>query len=95
MDGLDERLEEYRKLGATFTKWRGVINPNNSVGGITANAYTLARYAKSQLQGLIPIVEPEVIMDGGHSIEDSLEITERTLNIVLKRCFMKMFPWKK
>ena len=88
MDGLDERLEEYRKLGATFTKWRGVIYPNNSVGGITANAYTLARYAKkSQLQGLIPIVEPEVIMDGGHSIEDSLEITERTLNIVFEALF--------
>src|SRR6476620_7783966 len=86
LDGLRARLDEYRELGARFTKWRGVI----SIGGgipseycLWTNAHALARYAAlSQEAGLVPIVEPEVLMDGGHSIETSFEVTSRTLHAV-------------
>src|SRR5918912_1450679 len=87
LDGLRGRLEEYRGLGARFTKWRGVITIDGdhvpSEYCIWANAHALARYAAlSQEQDLVPIVEPEVLMDGTHTIERAFEVTERTLHAV-------------
>jgi fructose-bisphosphate aldolase class I len=86
LDGLRSRLEEYRELGARFAKWRAVIH----IGGerpteraLEANAFALARYARlCQESGLVPIVEPEVLMDGDHSIEICFTVTERTLHAV-------------
>ncbi len=86
LDGLRERLDEYRELGARFTKWRGVIAiaadlPSDYA--IHANAHALARFAAlSQAAGLVPIVEPEVLMEGEHTIERSFETTSRTLQAV-------------
>ena len=86
LDGLRGRLEEYRELGARFTKWRAVITIGKSIPSeycIWTNAHALARYAAlSQEAGLVPIVEPEVLMDGDHSIERSFEVTSRTLHAV-------------
>jgi fructose-bisphosphate aldolase, class I len=86
LDGLRARLEEYRELGARFTKWRGVISIGKSIPSeycVWTNAHALARYAAlSQEAGLVPIVEPEVLMDGDHSIERSFEVTSRTLHAV-------------
>ncbi|MEX2598669.1 MAG: class I fructose-bisphosphate aldolase [Dehalococcoidia bacterium] len=87
LDGLRERLAEYRELGAKFTKWRGVItivgNDLPSPYCINVNAHALARYAAlSQEAGLVPIVEPEVIMDGEHSIDRAHDVTEATLREV-------------
>jgi fructose-bisphosphate aldolase class I len=86
LDGLRARLEEYRDLGARFTKWRGVISIGKSIPSeycVWTNAHALARYAAlSQEAGLVPIVEPEVLMDGDHSIERSFEVTSRTLHAV-------------
>ncbi len=86
LDGLRARLEEYRALGARFAKWRAVIAVGNgrpSSLAIDMNAHALARYAAvCQAVGMVPIVEPEVLMDGDHSIERSLEVTEATLNSV-------------
>jgi fructose-bisphosphate aldolase, class I len=86
LDGLRGRLEEYRELGARFTKWRGVISIGKSIPSeycLWTNAHALARYAAlSQEAGLVPIVEPEVLMDGDHSIERSFEVTSRTLHAV-------------
>jgi fructose-bisphosphate aldolase class I len=83
LDGLRGRLTEYRDLGARFTKWRAVITIGEaipSVWCIQANAHALARYAAlSQEAGLVPIVEPEVLMDGTHTIERCAEVTEATL----------------
>ncbi|MDH3289530.1 MAG: fructose-bisphosphate aldolase class I [Gemmatimonadota bacterium] len=83
LDGLRERLAEYFKLGARFTKWRAVITIGNGIPTrfcIDANAHALAQYAAlSQEAGLVPIVEPEVLMDGDHSIERCAEVTETTL----------------
>ena len=84
LDGLRERLEEYRNIGARFAKWRAVITiaegiPTNTC--IDANAHALARYAAlCQEQDLVPIVEPEVLIDGDHSIERCYEVTEQTLH---------------
>ncbi|MCL2652345.1 MAG: fructose-bisphosphate aldolase class I [Propionibacteriaceae bacterium] len=70
LDGLAERLAEYRELGATFAKWRAVLQPGASDRAFWANAHALARYAAlCQDAGIVPIVEPEVLMDGGHPIE--------------------------
>ncbi|MBA2442518.1 MAG: fructose-bisphosphate aldolase class I [Rubrobacter sp.] len=86
LDGLRERLSEYRALGARFTKWRAVITIDESTGiptqrCIDANAHALARYAAlCQEQDLVPIVEPEVLIDGTHSIEKSYEVTLNTLH---------------
>ncbi len=86
LDGLRGRLEEYREMGARFTKWRAVINvgvdlPSRS--GIEANAHALARYAAlAQETGLVPIVEPEVLMDGEHDIRRCREVTEAVLHAV-------------
>ena len=83
LDGLRERLKEYYKLGARFAKWRAVINIGEDIPSgtcIEANAHALARYAAlCQEQGLVPMVEPEVIMDGEHDIETCYQVTEATL----------------
>jgi fructose-bisphosphate aldolase class I len=83
LDGLRERLAEYHSLGARFAKWRAVINIGDGIPSdycLDANAHALARYAAlCQEQGIVPIVEPEVIMDGGHSQERCYEVTDRAL----------------
>ena len=87
LDGLRERLKEYYKLGAKFTKWRGVYNISKdfpSKLSIHANAHALARYsALVQECNMVPIVEPEVLMDGEHSAKDCYEKTSE----VIKKCF--------
>ena len=86
LDGLSERLGKYYAQGARFAKWRAVITPGDSIPTddcILANAKNLAKYAKKcQQANLVPIVEPEVLMDGSHTIDESFDITSRTLNIV-------------
>jgi fructose-bisphosphate aldolase class I len=86
LDGLRDRLAEYRELGARFAKWRAVIaiGPGlPSEYAIRANAQALARFAAlAQEADLVPIVEPEVLMDGEHTIERSFEVTSRTLQVV-------------
>ncbi|HST45928.1 MAG TPA: class I fructose-bisphosphate aldolase [Luteimonas sp.] len=83
LDGLRDRLAEYVKLGAQFCKWRAVINisdDNPSSTAIEANSHALARYAAlCQEAGLVPMVEPEVLIDGRHDIETCYEVTEVTL----------------
>jgi fructose-bisphosphate aldolase class I len=83
LDGLRERLAEYYKLGARFAKWRAVINIGDDMPSgtcIEANCHALARYAAlCQEQGLVPMVEPEVLMDGDHDIETCYEVTEIAL----------------
>jgi fructose-bisphosphate aldolase class I len=83
LDGLRERLKEYFEMGALFAKWRAVITIGEHIPGracIEANALALARYAAlCQEVGLVPIVEPEVIMDGNHSIERCAEVTTEVL----------------
>jgi fructose-bisphosphate aldolase class I len=87
LDGLRERLEEYYKLGARFTKWRGVYNISDkypSKLSIHSNAHALARYsALVQECRMVPIVEPEVLMEGNHSAEDCFDKTSE----VIKKCF--------
>ena len=84
LDGLRERLVEYGTLGAKFAKWRAVINIADgapSTACLNANAHALARYAAlCQENTIVPIVEPEVIMDGGHSVERCFEVTSAALN---------------
>ena len=91
LDGLDERLSEYRKLGARFAKWRAVINItelNPSDYCIKANAHALARYAAlCQSNDVVPIVEPEILMDGDHDIEDSFVVTEEVLHTVFDELY--------
>jgi fructose-bisphosphate aldolase, class I len=91
LDGLRERLKEYAQLGARFTKWRAVIAIGPGIPTLTclqANAHALARFAAlSQEADLVPIVEPEVLMDGEHSIERHFEVTERTQKIVFDELF--------
>jgi fructose-bisphosphate aldolase class I len=86
LDGLRERLAEYYELGARFAKWRAVITIGAEIPSeycIWTNAHALARYAAlSEEAGLVPIVEPEVLMDGDHSIETSFDVTSRTLHAV-------------
>ena len=88
LDGLRERLKDYYKIGARFAKWRAVITINNNKASktcIDANAQSLARYsALCQEQGIVPIVEPEVLMEGNHTIEICKEITKQTLDSVFK-----------
>ena len=90
LDGLRERLKEYYKLGARFTKWRGVYNISNnhpSKLSIHSNAHALARYsALVQECKMVPIVEPEVLMDGNHSAEDCFNKTSE----VIKICFEEL-----
>jgi len=90
LDGLRERLKEYYKLGARFTKWRGVYIISDkypSKLSIHSNAHALARYsALVQECGMVPIVEPEVLMDGNHSAEDCFNKTSE----VIKKCFEEL-----
>jgi len=83
LDGLDERLKEYASMGAKFTKWRAVINIGDGIPTdkcIDANMDALADYAKcAQDNGMVPIVEPEVLMDGDHNIDQCYQATERSL----------------
>ncbi len=92
LDGLRERLDEYRELGARFTKWRAVIAIDGdkipSAYCIHVNAHALGRFAVlSQEAGLVPIVEPEVLMDGSHTLERCYEVTEATLESVFNELF--------
>jgi fructose-bisphosphate aldolase class I len=86
LDGLRDRLREYYELGARFAKWRAVINIDDvlpSAYCVRTNAHALARYAAlCQEAGLVPIVEPEVMMEGAHDIDRCFEVTEFTLNTV-------------
>lgn len=86
LDGLRDRIAEYRQLGARFAKWRAVITIGDNIpssGCIHANAHALARYAALCVEGdLVPIVEPEVLMDGSHTIERCHEVTELALAAV-------------
>ncbi|MDB2446746.1 fructose-bisphosphate aldolase class I [Candidatus Pelagibacter bacterium] len=94
LDGLRERLKEYYQLGARFTKWRGVYNIGEkypSKLAINSNAHALARYsALVQECGMVPIVEPEVLMDGNHSAEDCLIKTSE----VIQKCFEELILHK-
>ena len=89
LDGLRERLQEYHGLGARFAKWRAVINIGDGYPtryGIEANAHALARYAAlCQEQGIVPIVEPEVIMDTAHSMERSFAVTDAVQQEVFRQ----------
>ncbi len=91
LDGLRDRLAEYSRKGARFAKWRAVITIGDDIpsrGCVEANAQALARYAAlCQEAGLVPIVEPEVLMDGGHSLERCSEVTEEVLHIVFDRLY--------
>ena len=88
LDGLRERLEEYSNLGARFAKWRAVIAISDKIPStlcIDANSHALARYsALCQEAGIVPIVEPEVLMDGSHTIERCYEVTKDTLTKVFE-----------
>ena len=92
LDGLAGRLAEYRKLGARFAKWRAVIDVGPGVPSdhaIAANAQALARFAAHcHSADLVPIVEPEVLMDGDHTIERCEEVTEWTLNAVYEALYL-------
>lgn len=96
LDGLRQRIVEYRGLGARFAKWRAVIEiaagkPSDAC--LRANADALARYAALCVEeGLVPIVEPEILMDGDHSIERSEAVTERTLHFVFDALFDHRVP---
>jgi fructose-bisphosphate aldolase class I len=91
LDGLRARLEEYRGLGARFAKWRAVITIGDGIPSgacIAANAHALARYAALCLQaGIVPIVEPEVLMDADNTIEVCYDATARTLHSVYGELF--------
>ena len=94
LDGLRERLREYYKLGAKFTKWRGIYNISKNYPSklsIQSNAHALARYsALVQECNMVPIVEPEVLMDGDHSAKDCFSKTSE----VIKRCFEELILHK-
>src|ERR1700722_19981366 len=94
LDGLRERLAEYYKLGARFAKWRAVIDIGSGIPSayaIDANAEALARYATlCQEASIVPIVEPEVLMDGAHALDRCEEVT----NVVLDRVFEHLFAAK-
>jgi fructose-bisphosphate aldolase class I len=91
LDGLRDRLAEYSQMGVRFAKWRAVIAVGDrlpSRGCIEANAHALARYAAlCQEAGLVPIVEPEVLMDGGHTLERCREVTEEVLRTVFNQLY--------
>jgi fructose-bisphosphate aldolase, class I len=91
LDGLGKRLDEYRELGAKFAKWRAVIDIGAGIPTYTCirtNTHALARYAAlCQAHGIVPIVEPEVLMDGGHDIDRCYEVTE----FVLKEQFQELY----
>jgi fructose-bisphosphate aldolase class I len=91
LDGLRDRLGEYSRMGARFAKWRAVVAIGDHIpswGCIDANAHALARYAAlCQEAGLVPIVEPEVLMDGDHTLERCCEVTDEVLRTVFGALF--------
>jgi len=91
LDGLRGRLAEYSKMGARFAKWRAVIAIGDGIpswGSLDANAHALARYAAlCQEAGLVPIVEPEVLMDGDHTLERCFKVTDEVLRTVFSQLF--------
>ena len=91
LDGLRERLVEYRDLGARFAKWRAVIAIDDGIPSdycLETNAHALARYAALCLEaGVVPIVEPEVLMDGSHDIGRCFDVTSRALSAVFEELF--------
>jgi fructose-bisphosphate aldolase, class I len=91
LDGLRQRLSEYRQMGARFAKWRAVIAIGEGIpsrGCLAANAHALARYAAlCQEAGLVPIVEPEVIMEGGHTLEQCGRVSEQALHTVFSQLY--------
>ncbi|MEM7582888.1 MAG: class I fructose-bisphosphate aldolase [Acidobacteriota bacterium] len=101
LDGLRDRVAEYHSLGARFAKWRAVITIGRSADGsgipsdycLDANAHALARYAALCVEGgLVPIVEPEVLMDGPHTLETCYDVTSRTLHRVFGALFEQRVP---
>jgi len=92
LDGLRERLIDYYDIGARFAKWRAVITIGDMIPSdacIYSNSHALARYASlCQENGLVPIVEPEILMSGSHTIEDCYEVSQRTLNVVFEQLIM-------
>jgi fructose-bisphosphate aldolase class I len=94
LDGLRERLQEYKTMGARFAKWRGVITIGNGIpttACIKANVHALARYAAlCQEAGIVPIVEPEVLMSGNHSMQKCYDVTEQ----FLKTLFYQLYQYK-
>ncbi len=100
LDGLRERLAEYHKLGARFAKWRAVIDIGRegnraipSYGCLRANMHALARYAAlCQEANIVPIVEPEVLMDGDHDIDRCFEVTEQTLGLLYEELYFARVP---
>ena len=93
LDGLAQRIAEYYQMGARFAKWRAVITIGNGLPSracIEANAHGLARYAAlCQAGGLVPIVEPEVLTDGNHSLERCYQVTDETLHAVFHQLYMQ------
>src|ERR1039457_6233355 len=91
LDGLRDRLREYFQMGARFAKWRAVIAIGKGLpswGSIEANAHALARYAAlCQEAGLVPVVEPEVVMDGEHTLEQCREVTDEVPRTVFSELF--------
>lgn len=89
LDGLRERLAEYAQMGARFAKWRAVISIGDGIpsqGCIEANAHALARYAAlCQEAGLVPVVEPEVLMEGDHTLKRCAEVTEEVLRVLFNQ----------
>ena len=98
LDGLRERLIEYSRLGARFAKWRAVIAVSDRIPSracLEANAHALARYsALCQEAGLVPIVEPEVLMDGAHTLERCREVTESVLRAVFDQLYSQGVFWR-
>jgi fructose-bisphosphate aldolase class I len=96
LDGLRERIKEYRGLGARFAKWRAVITIGDDIPSdycLDANAHALARYAALCVEGdLVPIVEPEVLMDGPHTIERCYDVTERALRKLYAELYAQRVP---
>jgi fructose-bisphosphate aldolase class I len=94
LDGLRERLAEYKKMGARFAKWRGVITIGENIpttGCIEANVHALARYAAlCQETDIVPIIEPEVLMEGNHTLQKCFDVTEHTLQIL----FYQLYQYK-
>ena len=93
LDGLRARVKEYKELGAKFAKWRAVITIGDGIPTYTcleANAHALARYAAlCQEGGIVPIVEPEVLLDGSHTVERCEEVTEQTLKVTFAALFLQ------
>ena len=91
LDGLPQRLAKYYELGARFAKWRAVITINSTIptqGCIEANMHALARYAAMcQEAGIVPIVEPEVLMDGTHSLKRCFDVTDKVLHVLFEQLY--------